>query len=542
MLQHLLSWITSCVRRWRAIVLFLICAMLMISCSQSTPTQAKDRIVLGITATPNTIDPADATTSFATFLMYNLSDRLYTYKLGTRNIEPQLATALPKVSPDGLIYQIPLRQGVLFHDGEAFNAEAMAFSLNRMIQNKGSASIFLDNVETIKATAPYELTIKLKQPFAAFPTILTYAGACAVSPKAYEIKPDSFKPKEFVGTGPYKLAQFGTDLIKLEPNEKYWGGKPANAGVDIQLISSAANLYNAFRTGAIDLAVQGLAIEQIQQLQADQSSQGWQMLEQPGSGIDVLVPNLKSPPFDRVEVRQALAAAIDRPTLQSRVFAGQIDPLYSLIPTHMESQVPVFQTTYGDRNFDKAKELLQKAGFSTQNPAVLELWYRSNLTNDQLAAVTIKATIQKALGDLMQIKLNSVESTTAYNNLDKGAYPSFILDWTGDYFDPDTYLYPFLECTKGSAQTACEEGQSASWGSFYFSAKANELIAASRKEANPAKRNQIIAQLQQMVAEDVPYIPLWQSKDYLFVQKGITGASLEVTQKVPLWKLQKTAG
>jgi peptide/nickel transport system substrate-binding protein len=315
-----------------------------------------------------------------------------------------------------------------------------------------------------------------------------------------------------------------------------------NAGVDIQLISSAANLYNAFKTGAIDLAVQGLAIEQIRQLQEDQASKGWKMLEQPGSGIDVLVPNLKSAPFDKLEVRQALAAAIDRPMLQSRVFEGQIDPLYSLVPTHMDAQVPVFQAAYGDRNFDKAKSLLQKAGFSEQNPAMLELWYRSNLTNDQLAAVTIKATIQKALGNLMQIKLNSVESTTAYNNLDKGAYPSFILDWTGDYFDPDTYLYPFLECTKGSVQTACEEGQSASWGSFYFSEKANQLIAASRRETNPEKRKQIIAQLQQLVAEDVPYIPLWQSKDYLFVQKGITGASLEVTQKVPLWKLQKNSG
>jgi peptide/nickel transport system substrate-binding protein len=131
-----------------------------------------------------------------------------------------------------------------------------------------------------------------------------------------------------------------------------------------------------------------------------------------------------------------------------------------------------------------------------------------------------------------------VESTTAYKNLDKGAYPSFILDWTGDYFDPDTYLYPFLECTK-PAGNVCAEGQSSSWGSFYFSDRANQLIAASRKEADPAKRQQAIGQLQQIVAQDVPYIPLWQTKDYLFVQKGITGASLEVTQKVPLWRLQK---
>jgi peptide/nickel transport system substrate-binding protein len=529
-------------KRWRSLILLGLCVLLMVSCRQSSPSpgsnRSNDRIVLGTTATLTTIDPADVTSSFATFLLYNLSDRLYTYKLGTYELQPQLATALPSISADGLTYTIPLRQGVVFHDGAPFNAAAMAFSLNRMIQNKGAAAIFLDNVDTVNASGEFTLIIKLKAPFTAFPAVLTYAGACAVSPQAYEIKPDSFKPKAFVGTGPYKLVQFGTDLIRLEANQQYWGEKPVNSGIDVQLVSSPANLYNGFRTGSIDLAVQGLAIEQIEKLKADVPTEGWQMIEQPGSSINFMALNFKSPPLDRLEVRQALAAIIDRPLLRSRVFAEQIDPLYSLVPSNMANQVPVFQTG-NDRNFPKAKALLEKAGFSAQNPAIVELWYRSNLENDQLAALTLKATVTKEMGNLLQIKLNSVESTTAYNNLDKGAYPAFILDWSGDYFDPDTYLYPFLECTKGAGQV-CEEGQSVSWGSFYFSDRASKLVATSRKEQDPIKRKATIEQLQQVLLEDVAYIPLWQGKDYLFVQKGITGASLEVTQKVPLWKLNKS--
>lgn len=525
---------------WRSLVLFCLCAFLAVSCSQSTPTPDRDgRIVLGTTATISTIDPADASSSFASMLLYNLSDRLYTYKLSTNELEPQLATALPKVSNDGLTYTIPLRQGVKFHDGTPFNAEAMAFSLNRLRENKGSAPVRLSEVESIKATGEYELTIKLEKPFTAFPTVLTFTGACAVSPKAYKIEEEAFQPKEFVGTGPYKLAYYGTDRITLEAFEQYWGGKPANPGVDIQLLSGGANLYNSFRTGAIDLAIQGLAIEQIRNLRDDAEAQGWQMIEQPGNSVNVLVPNLRSAPLDKLEVRQALAAAIDRPLLESRVFAGQIEPLYSLLPNHMKGQTPIFESTYGDGKFDKAKELLKQAGFSEQNPAVVELWYRSNITNDQLAALTMKALIQKNLGDLLKIELNSVESTTAYNRLEQGVYPTFILDWSGDYFDPDTYLYPFLECTEGNTEELCKSGQSASWGSFYFSPKANELIAASRKAQDPTKRQKILEQLQQMVAADVPFIPLWQGKDYLFVQKGVTGASLEVTQKVPFWTLKK---
>jgi len=229
---------------------------------------------------------------------------------------------------------------------------------------------------------------------------------------------------------------------------------------------------------------------------------------------------------------------MDRPLLQERIFQGQIEPLYSLIPSGLAEQKPVFQEQYGDRNLAKARELLTRAGYSSSNPLRLEFWYRSNVTNDQLAAVTLKAVAQKYLPGLVQFDLKSVESTTAYRNLDKGAYPIFLLDWTPDFLDPDNYIQPFLECSKGSAATGCEEGSSFLQGSFYFSERANQLIDRSRQEQNPQTRKQLFAELQDLVAREVPFIPLWQNKDYLFAQKWLQGASLEVTQKVPFWRLR----
>lgn len=139
----------------------------------------------------------------------------------------------------------------------------------------------------------------------------------------------------------------------------------------------------------------------------------------------------------------------------------------------------------------------------------------------------------------MQFELNGIESTMAYKNLDQGVYPIFLLDWTPDFLDSDNYIYPFLECSKGSLEKGCEEGQSFSQGSFYFNEEANKLIDRSRQERNPKARQQLFAQLQEILARDVPFIPLWQNKDYLFAQKNIQGTTLEVTQKVPLWMLSK---
>lgn len=544
-------------KRWRTVKLipmgsllqflsvFCLCCVLAVSCSRSTPelnstTTGAGRIVLGTTATVSTIDPADAYAIFSGNLLYNLGDRLYSYKLGTNDLQPQLATALPQVSSDALTYTIPLRQGVVFHDGTRFDAKAMAFSLQRFITNAGSPSFLLsDLVDSIRPTAEYELTIRLKKPFAAFPALLAFSGACAVSPNAYEIKEGAFQPETFVGTGPYKLVRYGTDQIQLDAFDQYWGTKPANRGIDIQFFSSPANLFNAFRTGAVDLAYQTLALDQIRSLQAGAAS-GWQILEKSGSGIDYLTLNLKSPPLDKLEVRQAIAAILDRPLLQQRVFQGQIDPLYSLIPSTLDVQKPVFQEAYGDRNVEKATELLQKAGYSASNPLKVEFWYRSNLVNDQLAAVTLKAIVRKQLGDLMQLDLKSIESTTAYKNLDKGVYPMFLLDWTPDFLDPDNYIQPFMECSKGSAEAGCEEGSSYLQGSYYFSDRVNQLIDRSRKETNLDRRKTLFNELQAILAQDVPFIPLWQNKDYLFAQKQVRGASLEVTQKVPLWTVRKS--
>jgi peptide/nickel transport system substrate-binding protein len=503
------------------------------------------RIVLGTTASVSTLDPADAYTNFAGELLYNLGDRLYGYALGSDRLEPQLATALPKVSPNGLVYTIPLRPGVVFHDGSNFDAKAMAFSLNRFIQNGGGPSFLLaDLVESATATGPLELTIQLKKPFTAFPSLLAFSGACAISPQAYEIKEGAFKPDTFVGTGPYRLVKFGADSIRLEAFEQYWGGQPANAGVDIQVFSNSANLFNAFRVGAVDVAYQSLALEQVRKLQSAASAKGWQVLEKPSTNINYLSVNVQSPPLNQTAVRQALAALIDRPLIRDRVFQRQVEPLYSLIPQGLGGSQPSFQQAYGDGDTTRVRQLLNQAGYSEQNPLKLDLWYRSNLVNDQLTAITLKALAKKSVGQLVQLNLNGVDSNAAYKNLDKGngVYPLLLLDVTPDFLDPDSCIQPFLECTEGSAEAGCKAGASFSQGSFYYSPAANQLIDQSRKELNPTKRQQIFAELQRLTAEDVPFIPLWQSKDYLFVQAQVSGASLEVTKKVPLWTLSKAKG
>jgi len=531
----------------KVIALFCLCCLLTASCGQganrslgSIGDNANNRVTIGTTSKLRTIDPADAYESISGQLLRNLGDTLYTYESGTTKLIPHLATAMPKVSQDGLTYTIPLRQGVIFHDDTPFNAAAMEFSLQRLIKNGGSPAMLLgDAVESVKATGEYELTFQLKKPFAAFPSLLTFSGMCAVSPKAYEIGEGKFKPDTFVGTGRYKLAKYGSDSLKFDVFDKYWGEKPVNKGIDLLLLSSSSNLFNTFRTGAIDVAYLSLDADQVRSLGEGAKKGKWQEIAGESSTVSYMTLNMKSQPLDKLEVRQAIAAAMDRPLINDRVLRGQGQPLYSLIPTTFDVHKPVFKELYGDANTAKAKELLTKAGYSATNPFVLQIWYPSSSTKRALVASTMEALAKLKMDGIMQVEINSVEAPTLWQNIEKGIYPAVLVDWYADFFDADNYIQPFLHCATGSAAGGCSKGSSQGQGSFYYSDRVNQLIDKQRKEPNPQTRKALFAEIQDILGQDVPFIPLWQDKDYTFAQNSITGVRLEPTQSFPFWFLKK---
>ena len=528
--------------------LFLLCFTVVVACngnqgSDQTPdTRANNgRITYGTTIKPRTLDPADSYEIAGLNMIYNLSDTLYTYELGGTTLKPQLATAMPTVSEDGLTYTIPLREGVVFHDGTPFNGEAMAFSLQRFMDNGGKPSFLLsDTIESVSATGEYELTIQLKKPFAAFTSLLAVTGTCAVSPASYEIGEGKFNPDTFVGTGAYQLADYRTDSLRLEVFEDYWGEKPANQGVDVQIYSgSGANLFNGFRTGAVDLAYQSLEPEQINNLLEGAEGGQWQVIDAPGTALNYLVLNLNQQPLDKPEVRQAIAALVDRQLIIQRGLQGQGEPAYSLIPPAFASHKGVFKDTYGDGDFTKAKELLSEAGHSPSNPAIVQIWYPSSSTMRSRVAATLKALADQELGGALVFEPNSVEGTTFFKNIRDGVYPAALANWYPDFLDADNYIQPLVACSKGSQTEVCLEGSSQNQGSFYWSDRVNQLIDQQRQAQDPQTRQEILAEIQTTLGEDVPYIPLWLNKEYVFAQSNLKDVKINASQSIPFWTISK---
>lgn len=527
---------------YRYLSLFCLCLLLTVGCQSTNPNPPQpdaNRLIIGTTLKPRSIDPADSYELAGLFIIYNLGETLYTYEEGTTNLKPLLATKMPQISSDGLTYTIPLRQGVIFHDGAVFNAEAMKFSLERFIKNGGEPSFLLsDTIDTITAAQEYEISIKLKRPFAAFPALLAYPGACAVSPKFYEIGEGKFKPEAFIGTGHYQLKAVTSDSFSLEAFDRYWGQPAKNQGVDVQIyLSNPANLFNAFQTGAVDIAYQSLLPPQVRKLRSEADNGKWQTIESSGAAINFMSVNLKSEPTNNLLVRQAIASLVDRDLLNDRILQGQGIPLFSLIPNTFPESKPVFKQRYGNHNIDQAKQLLKEAGYSPEKPAIVEIWHSSGSITSSSVAAVMKALSKRDLDNTIQFEPNSILGAAFFRNISRGLYITALSNWYPDFLDADNYIYPFLDCAKGSPETGCEEGGSQGQGSFFYSQQMNQLIAQSRQESNPEKRKQIFVKIQEMLADEVPYIPLWQTKEYAFARHGITGVIINPSQTFPFWTI-----
>jgi len=327
--------------------------------------------------------------------------------------------------------------------------------------------------------------------------------------------------------------------VTLDVFADYWGEKPVNQGVDLQIYAgNSANLYNSFLTGAISVAYQTFAPEQITTLLKDATEGKFQGVQGAGTAVSYMVLNRNQKPLDKPEVRQAIAALMDRKLIVERVLQGQAEPLYSLIPNVFEVSQPIFQTKYQDGNIALAKELLVKAGFSAENPAIIEIWYPSSSKTRSGVASTLKAMADQQLEGIIQFIPNAVESATAFSNLGKGIYPSFLGDWYPDFLDADNYIQPFLQCVKGSETEGCLEGGAQTQGSFFYNPKVNELIDKQRKESGMDIRKTAFADIQTIMAEEVPYIPLWQNKDYAFAKNDVTGVVINPSQSFPFWTIK----
>jgi len=448
---------------------------------------------------PTSLDPL-AGNNGGDFRFLNLIyESLVDWDPDTLRPVPRLAADW-KLSSSAMI--INLRPGVVFHDGTPFDAVAAKFNLDRCKTDpKSNFKNDLASVDSIEITGPMQITLKLNQPNAALPAILSERAGLMVSPTAFAKSGDGFS-RNPVGTGPFFLQDWKDgDLLVFKRNEKYWNSDiPKVAQINYRVILDASAALRSVLAGENHIISH---VSPSQKVVVDRNDKVHSSLSN-AQALFTLWVNSARKPLDDVRVRKALSLAIDRQAYSRATSGGLAEPAKGLFPSEHWAYDKSNDQYYGfDR--DAAKALLKEAGLgagfemSMMGPNDDRSRQRQEFVAQQLSQVGIK----------VQIKGLSVNDAIKSYFVDKTADTLLIL--FGGRPDPSVTLRDlFAKNTFLNASKSEPDGFS-------------EAIAASVATEDLAGRKAALARVQKIVAENALMVPLAFDPSYVVMTKSVAG-------------------
>ncbi|MGW3496153.1 ABC transporter substrate-binding protein [Streptomyces sp. NPDC001020] len=498
-----------------------------------------DAIVVGTTDrfiadkdAPAPLDPAFAYDNGPWNILRQVVQTLMAQPRGGGDPVPEAAESCGFSDKGNERYACKLRKDLKFANGDPVTAADVKFSIDRVRTIKADSGVdgLLSTIDTVETQGDNEVIFHLKTADATFPFKLSTPVAAILSPKDYE-KDKLREGFQISGSGPYTMQAEvkNNELVKatFTKNPHYQGQLTLkNDKAVLESFSDAAAMSTALDKGDIDVMSRTMTPKQIDDRQSDTTGKV-NLVEMPGLATRYLAFKTDAPTVKNKAVRQAMAQIIDRDELVSKVYGTQAQSLYSLVPATITGHSNSFFNKYGNPSVDKARNLLSKAGVTT--PVKLTLHY----TTDHYGAGTAKEfeVLKKQLNDSGLFDI-SVEGTTwdKFRPAElKGQYDVYGMGWFPDFPDADNFLTPFLD--KGNFLNL----------PYANSEIRNTLIPQSQREADRLTASKSITDIQDIVAEDAPIIPLWQGKQYVAVRDDIMGGeyAMSTSSDLQLWELSR---
>ncbi|WP_338675582.1 ABC transporter substrate-binding protein [Streptomyces sp. SCSIO 30461] len=527
----------------KALVLPAVIGLLasaLAACGTTTGGVDKDgAIVVGTTDqfvadsdAPAPFDPAHAYDTGAWNVLRQTLQTLMHVPRGGGEPVPEAASACAFTDKASESYRCTLRDGLQFSDGKPVTAEDVKFSIERVldIKSDNGAAGLLANIDTIEVKGERELVFHLRTPDATFPYKLSTPVAGIVSRDVYDGK--KFREGfDVTGSGPYTLAteSEGNRLVSavFTKNPHYKGDlKLRNAKVELRPFADAGSMGRALESGDIDMMARTMAPGQIADLSAE-PREGIALTEMPGLEIRYLGFDTKAPSVKDKAVRQAMASVVDRDEIVSKVYGATAEPLYSLIPSSVSGHTNSFFNRYGEPSRAKATGILDAAGIDT--PVKLTLHYTTDHYGPGTAAEFETLRDQLNATKLFSVTVRGAEWSEFRPAQKRGDYAVYGLGWFPDFPDPDNFIAPFLD-EDNFLNTP-----------YVSTAARDELIPESRRQADRDAASASFTKLQDIVAADVPVLPLWQGKQYVAARSEVTGVewTLNSSSDLQLWELAR---
>jgi peptide/nickel transport system substrate-binding protein len=532
--------------RWKVLVLAGIAALVLVAAGCGGGDDGGgDTLVFGSASDPTALDGALISDGESIRVLYQMTEGLTALRPGTSEVIPSLAVDWT-TSDDGLAWTFNLREGVTFHDGEPFNAEAVCFNFERWfnfpaaLQGDGTTYYWQygfgggfknpaegspgpeDSLyESCEAVDETTVTLNITRPSATVLSTLTLPSLHIVSPAALEeFEADAgsqnadgvFQPsgtyatEHPTGTGPYKFDSWTVgEQVVLVRNDDYWGDEALTERIIFRPIADNAARLQALQTGEI----QGYDLVEPQDVETIQGDSALQLLERPPFNVGYVTINQAKPPMDQLEVRQAVAHALNRQEVVDSFYAGRGVVATQFMPQEILGWADDV-TTY---DFDPARsrQLLQQAGLTL--PVEIEFWYPTDVSRDYMPDP--KRNFEAFAADLNAAGFRVVPKTAPWRpdyvaRVNDGTAGHLnLIGWIADFADADNFVGTFFQVPANQ------------WG--FENEEIHNLLAQAEEEADPTARTELYEQANRAIMDFIPGVPYVHAKAALALQSNIQG-------------------
>ncbi|MFD3537437.1 ABC transporter substrate-binding protein [Streptomyces sp. NPDC058664] len=476
-------------------------------------------------------DPAAGYDPGSWLLFNNVFQSLLAFPKGGSEPEPEAADECG-FSAGSKVYTCTLRDGLTFSNGNKLTSEDVKHSFERAIKiaDPAGPAPLLSTIDTIETPDEKTVVFRLKVPDATFPSKIASGAGSIVDHREYPA--DALRTDgKATGSGPYKLDSLSDSEATFSVNTGYRGtAQPKNDGVTLKLYrGDRSALSKALADGDIDVAYRGLSANDIAALENSSTTGERGLVVTQGSSAEVqhLVFNMEDPVAGKLGVRQAIAHLVDREALVEGVYKSTATPLYSIVPAGIAGHNTAFYDTYGAPDKAKAKKALRAAGITDK--VKLTLWSTPSrygpATDQELKAIAGQ------LNDsgLFDADVRSVAYDQYEKDIAAGKYGVYVKGWVPDYPDADNFTAPFF-------------GEGNVLGNHYENTTiTGSLLPKTAAVPDRAATADEYGKLQDLVAEQLPLLPLWQGKQYAVARDDVTGLewTLDASTVFRFWEIRK---
>ncbi|MDR1376517.1 MAG: ABC transporter substrate-binding protein [Synergistaceae bacterium] len=460
---------------------------------------AKDNLIVVDQYDATTLDPIAHNDVPSSRACYEIYDTLVFFD-NEGKVSPGLAESWEFLS--GTDYKFNLRKGVKFHNGEELKAADVQYSIKRATTGAGAKiATFSQNVEDVEIVDDYTVIVRLKKVDYSFFSSLSHSWASIVNQKATEAAGESYGMNP-VGTGPFKFVswQKGSKYI-FERFEDYWGPKPKYKTLEVRSVPESTSRTIALETEDADIAFP-IAHNDLKRVE---ENPGLILYRRPQNSTAYIGFNASKKPFDDVNVRHAIFAALDIVGIQAASYRGVGKVPGTLVPSTIKYSINE-EIPPHVRDIEKAKKLLVEAGVADLK---LEIW--SNERKERVDSATI---IQAQLEEIgIQTEIKVLEWGAYVNGLMEQQHDLFILGWVSAVPDPNFAISGLLESTAIPASNL----------TFYRDPKLDSLLDKGRSLPDGDERAAVYRELQLYINEQLPMIYLHNDESIAGTQKNVKG-------------------